>query len=298
MPRSSSRSYIRRGNIAVARSSTFSLGDDQKPSRPTRLRRRSASDIFSALGIRELATANPSTAASPAIFLNCSRITGRYSSQWPSASTTGWFKRAWSSRAVMDETSSFGDGSSWLLVAGNDRTASLAPSSFGAGRALAEPVSSEREPTSLGRALPFAAGVVVEDQRLVGGHDDPKAAVDLGFELSRRPARIACGEQDAPRPRTARERVEHLRITRDRDAVLHHPTVLAHPLSGVQDEAASSVDRTTIVNADLTAGAVVIASERFEDALERHGSDRTVHDKTERTGGIVPNHVEDGVREA
>ncbi len=48
---------------------------------PTRLRRRSASDILSALGMRELASASPSTAASPAILRNCSRMTGRYSSQ-------------------------------------------------------------------------------------------------------------------------------------------------------------------------------------------------------------------------
>jgi hypothetical protein len=51
-----------RGNIAVARSSTFSLGDDQ----PTRLRERSATDILSEFGTRWVATASPSTAASRA----------------------------------------------------------------------------------------------------------------------------------------------------------------------------------------------------------------------------------------
>ena len=55
MPRSSSRSYMRRGIMAVARSSTFSLGDDQNASCPTRRRARSATDIFSAFGTRDRA---------------------------------------------------------------------------------------------------------------------------------------------------------------------------------------------------------------------------------------------------
>src|SRR4029453_14481159 len=52
MPRSSSRSYMRRGSMAVARSSTFSLGDDQKASWPTRRRVRSATVILSEPGTR------------------------------------------------------------------------------------------------------------------------------------------------------------------------------------------------------------------------------------------------------
>src|SRR5215470_3023089 len=305
MPRSSSRSYIRRGNIAVARSSTFSLGDDQKPSRPTRLRRRSASDIFSALGIRELATANPSTAASPAIFLNCSRITGRYSSQWPSASTTGWFKRAWSSRAVMDETSSFGDEISWVPVAGNDRTACRAPSSV-AGVALLRRASghagqlgtSEGQLASLGRALPLAAGVVVEDQRLIGGHHDPEAAIDFCLELAGRPAGVSRREQDAARAGAMGERVEHLRIARDRDPVLDWLAVHRHPLPRMQDESASGFDGAAVVDTKLAAHAFMLAPERFEDARERHGGDGAIHDEAQRAGGVVPEHVDDGVREA
>ena len=81
MPRSSSRSYMSRGIIAVARSRTFSLGDDQKASWPTRLRPRSATDILSELGTREVAVARASTAASPPMRRNSSRITGPYSSQ-------------------------------------------------------------------------------------------------------------------------------------------------------------------------------------------------------------------------
>jgi hypothetical protein len=56
--------------MAVARSSTFSLGEDQKASWPTRRRRRSARDIPSELGMRWLAIARASTAASPPIFRN------------------------------------------------------------------------------------------------------------------------------------------------------------------------------------------------------------------------------------
>ena len=78
-----------RGNIAVARSSTFSLGDDQNASIPTRLRARSDTDILSALGTRDVAVSRASTAASPPMRRNCSRITGMYSIQCPSASTTG-----------------------------------------------------------------------------------------------------------------------------------------------------------------------------------------------------------------
>jgi len=99
MPRSSNRSYISRGSIAVARSRTFSLGDDQNASWPTRRRRRSASDIRNELGIRSLAMASASTAASPPMRRNSSRITGLYSSQCPSASTIGWVRRFRSFRA-------------------------------------------------------------------------------------------------------------------------------------------------------------------------------------------------------
>ncbi len=82
-----------RGIMAVARSSVFSHGEDQNASWPTRRRARSATVILSALGTRWLARARPSTAASPPMRRNSSRITGPYSSQWPSASMTGWERR-------------------------------------------------------------------------------------------------------------------------------------------------------------------------------------------------------------
>src|SRR5437867_7655059 len=99
MPRSSSRSYMSRGSIAVARSSTFSDGEDQNASMPTRRCRRSGTDIRSALGTRSVAVARASTAASPPMRRNSSRMTGPYSSQWPSASMIGWLRRERSFRA-------------------------------------------------------------------------------------------------------------------------------------------------------------------------------------------------------
>jgi hypothetical protein len=72
---------MRRGSIAVARSSTFSEGEDQKASMPTRRRCRSGSDMRSAFGTRSVATARASTAASPPMRRNSSRMTGRYSIQ-------------------------------------------------------------------------------------------------------------------------------------------------------------------------------------------------------------------------
>src|SRR6185312_2090931 len=93
MPRSGSRSWSSRGSMAVARSSTFSHGEDQNASWPTRRRPRSATVIVSALGTRWLARARPSAAASPPILRKASRMTGPYSSQWPSASMIGWERR-------------------------------------------------------------------------------------------------------------------------------------------------------------------------------------------------------------
>jgi hypothetical protein len=75
--------------MAVARSSTFSQGEDQKASWPTRRRRRSASVILSELGTRWAARSKPSAAASPPMRRNSSRMTGPYSIQCPSASMTG-----------------------------------------------------------------------------------------------------------------------------------------------------------------------------------------------------------------
>ena len=83
-----------RGSMAVARSRVFSHGEDQNASCPTRRRARSATVILSELGTRWLARARPSAAASPPMRRNSSRITGPYSSQWPSASMTGWVRRA------------------------------------------------------------------------------------------------------------------------------------------------------------------------------------------------------------
>ncbi len=62
--------------MAVARSRTFSLGVDQNASWPTRRRLRSAVDMPREFGTRWLARASASTAASPPIFRNSSRITG------------------------------------------------------------------------------------------------------------------------------------------------------------------------------------------------------------------------------
>ena len=88
-----------RGSIAVARSSVFLVGRNQKASWPIRRRRRSATDIPSEVGIRWLARASASTAASPPMRRNSSRMSGAYSSQWPSASMIGWFRLARSFRA-------------------------------------------------------------------------------------------------------------------------------------------------------------------------------------------------------
>src|SRR5215475_866787 len=93
---------MRRGSIAVARSSTFSDGEPQNASMATRRRRRSLSDMRSALGTRSVAAASASTAASPPMRRNSSRMTGPYSSQWPSASMIGCFRRERSFRASVD----------------------------------------------------------------------------------------------------------------------------------------------------------------------------------------------------
>ena len=85
--------------MAVARSSTLAQGEPQKASWPTRRRVRSASDILSELGTRELASSRASAAASPPMRRNSSRMTGPYSIQCPSASMTGWFRRERSFRA-------------------------------------------------------------------------------------------------------------------------------------------------------------------------------------------------------
>ncbi len=85
--------------MAVARSSTFSHGEDQKASWPIRRRRRSGSDILRELGTRWLATSRASAAASPPMRRNSSRMIGAYSSQCPSASMMGWLRREWSFRA-------------------------------------------------------------------------------------------------------------------------------------------------------------------------------------------------------
>ncbi len=85
--------------MAVARSSTFSDGEPQKASWPTRRRRRSGKVILSEFGTRWLASSKASTAASPPMRRNSSRITGPYSIQCPSASMTGWLKLERSFRA-------------------------------------------------------------------------------------------------------------------------------------------------------------------------------------------------------
>jgi DNA polymerase III alpha subunit len=86
-------------SLELAARCTFSLGEPQNVSIPTRRRRRSASDILSTFGTTELLSWSASTAASPPIFRNSSRMTGWYSIQWPSASMTGWLRRLRTFRA-------------------------------------------------------------------------------------------------------------------------------------------------------------------------------------------------------
>ena len=78
--------------MAVARSSVFLVGRNQNASCPIRRRRRSATDIESELGMRWLAMASASTAVSPPMRRNSSRMSGANSAQWPSASMIGCFK--------------------------------------------------------------------------------------------------------------------------------------------------------------------------------------------------------------
>ena len=85
--------------MAVARSSVFFVGRNQNASWPILRRRRSARDIDSELGMRWLAMASASTAVSPPIFRNSSRMSGANSAQWPSASMIGCFKLSWIFRA-------------------------------------------------------------------------------------------------------------------------------------------------------------------------------------------------------
>src|SRR4029453_17371812 len=58
-----------------------------------------ASDIESEFGIRALAMASASTAVSPPILRNSSRMSGANSAQWPSASMIGCFRLSWIFRA-------------------------------------------------------------------------------------------------------------------------------------------------------------------------------------------------------
>ena len=90
---------MRRGIMAVARSSVFLVGRNQNASWPIRRRRRSATDMPSELGMRWLARARASTAVSPPMRRNSSRMSGANSAQCPSASMIGWFKRERSLRA-------------------------------------------------------------------------------------------------------------------------------------------------------------------------------------------------------
>src|SRR5215813_3949098 len=92
-PRSSSRSYSSCGIIAVARSSVFLVGRNQKASWPIRRRRRSATDMLSEFGMRALAMSSASTAVSPPMRRNSWRMSGLNSAQCPSASMIGCFRR-------------------------------------------------------------------------------------------------------------------------------------------------------------------------------------------------------------
>ena len=76
--------------MAVARSRVFFVGRSQNASWPTRRRRRSATDMPSDLGMRALAMSSASTAVSPPMRRNSSRMSGWNSAQCPSASMIGW----------------------------------------------------------------------------------------------------------------------------------------------------------------------------------------------------------------
>src|SRR5689334_11284696 len=229
MPRSSSRSCMSRGSMAVARSRTFSDGEAQNASWPTRRRVRSATDIDSALGTRWEASASASTAASPPMRRNSSRMTGPYSSQWPSASMTGWLRRARSRlasvgmsalldlelRAAILRPARFGVGLTRgrLLTVGDERHA------IGRHTVIAQilhdrhrPPLSEREVVLLGTALVAVAldhqedivlleprRVGIEDLRVAGTNhrlvegEVHRADVRVRAELRRRGTRLRGG---------------------------------------------------------------------------------------------------------
>src|SRR2546427_2286281 len=88
------------------------------------------------------------------------------------------------------------------------------------------------------RALPLASVVLVEEQRRVGLHGDPRAATDLVFELAGRPARVAQDEHRALGTPAMGHRVEDVEVCRERDLLTDHAASRPGVLRAVEHERA------------------------------------------------------------
>src|SRR5437899_8931286 len=135
-----------------------------------------------------------------------------------------------------------------IACRGGRRVPRRPPNVWGYRGPFGAPMSSDLDLAARERALPDAFVVVGEEQIDIARYGRPCAAPNLVLELTRRPAGIAEDEETAARPRSTCECVQHLRRDGQGDAVGYALAGGDHPVGGVQDEPATWLHWTTIVN--------------------------------------------------
>src|SRR2546426_3712112 len=148
------------------------------------------------------------------------------------------------------------------------------------------------------RAVPLGVVVAIEDERLVGGCPGPGPGLHLGLELAGRPAGIAHGEEDPSRALALGDRVEDVRLERERDPVLDGERARAHELGRMEHEDPQHVDRPPGVEPDRGLDAPALDPRLLQQQRERDLAERSVHHQALSAARVVTDHVDDGARES
>src|ERR1700733_13935218 len=101
----------------------------------------------------------------------------------------------------------------------------------------------------LERALVFMTDVGAEDEIGIGAAVQPAVALDLVFELARRPSGIAERQQRVAGPVAPGDPLEHVERCGEADAVVDRPSrILDEEIARMEHEAAARFDRSPFEN--------------------------------------------------
>src|SRR3989304_6348912 len=124
--------------------------------------------------------------------------------------------------------------------------------------------SSERDLPLVHRLTPLLIGILAENKGLVTRNDEPGIGLQFFLQLSRRPARVADGEQRLAGTLATRDRFDEPGVGRHGAHVLNFSRTLQQNIIAVQNETGFGAHRPAVVDDDFASSAFALRSDTFK----------------------------------